>query len=318
MPNTIRNRRTQEIKRQVASFTITSTGSNQTFTFGLTVSAPSVVTWGDGTYDVYTSAHTCSHTYATSGVWNVRILQPHNVIRLVLSNSAFGVNSANLSALENIQEFRASLLRNNSIFNSADITRWRPAIFFLASLQSGAYGVFNSADIASWRPETFVFTHLPSGFSGVFNSADIREWSPNEFQVSRLPSSFSGVFDNRDLSAWTDIRYFSLYTLPSTFTFNIGGGFSRWESIYNFSMQDNRLQTEIVDKILYDLYTATCNRISLGGEIALDGNASPSGFFSPPVSCPVTSETPGKQIAYELLNDSCGIRFMRWDDVIID
>jgi hypothetical protein len=58
-----------------------------------------------------------------------------------------------------------------------------------------------------------------------------------------------------------------------------------------------------VDAVLRDVYTAAQSRTASGGTWKLDGsNAAPSGVYA--AACPPTT---GKEYAYELINDSCGV-----------
>jgi hypothetical protein len=62
-----------------ASFTVTTTGAQTLTIQTLTVSASTVVDWGDGSNDTYTGTGTRTHAYAGAGTWQMRIMQPLNV-----------------------------------------------------------------------------------------------------------------------------------------------------------------------------------------------------------------------------------------------
>ena len=96
------------------------------------------------------------------------------------------------------------------------------------------------------------------------------------------------------------------------------GGFAGWTTTNNFQMQDNGLSQSVVDAILWELYQASAApRTVSGGTINVGGsNAAPSGTFQAVASPPVSAATPGKEIAYELLNDSLGL-FNNWATVTI-
>ena len=69
------------------------------------------------------------------------------------------------------------------------------------------------------------------------------------------------------------------------------------------------------DLVLWECYQIA--RTATSGTIRLNtgGNAAPSGTFQPCQSPPVSSSTPGREIAYELLNDSLGVGFNKWATV---
>jgi hypothetical protein len=59
-------------------------------------------------------------------------------------------------------------------------------------------------------------------------------------------------------------------------------------------------------------------RTGSGGSVDIGGsNAAPSGTFQAASACPVTAATDGKEVAYELLNDSCGVGFNKWTTVTV-
>lgn len=83
-------------------------------------------------------------------------------------------------------------------------------------------------------------------------------------------------------------------------------------------MPVNGLTQVTIDAILWELYQASAApRTVTGGTIDLSGsNAAPSGTFQAVASPPVSGSTPGKEIAYELLNDTLGL-FNNWTTVTI-
>ena len=95
--------------------------------------------------------------------------------------------------------------------------------------------------------------------------------------------------------------------MPSSYTIISGGGWANWVSTTSFRIQDNGLSQATVDAALWELYQAATARTVGGGTLLIGGtNAAPSGTFQAASSCPVTSSTPGKEVAHELLNNGCG------------
>jgi hypothetical protein len=202
-------------------------------------------------------------------------------------------------------------------FNSTDVTDWRPTDFRLYSMPAGYGGTFNSTDVTDWRPTDFRLYSMPTSYGGTFDSADVSAWRPTTFFLHSMPAGYGGTFDSADVSAWRPTTFF-LYSMPAGYTITItAGGFTGWAGVNNFRMQDNGLLTAAVNAILWDLYQIT--RTATGGSINVGGtNQAPSGTFQAAAACPVTSSTPGKEIAHELLNNGCGASpFNAWTTVTI-
>ena len=178
---------------------------------------------------------------------------------------------------------------NKVTLNSADIKSMRNMITFQANGLKA--GTFNSADVSAWRPTTFALHSMPAGYAGTFNSADVSAWRPTTFYLSYMPEGY---------------------------IVTAGGGFAGWTTTADFQMQGNALSQAIVDAILWELYQASAApRTVSGGTINLGGtNAAPSGTYQAVASPPVSGSTPGKEIAYELRNDSLGL-FNNWATVTI-
>jgi hypothetical protein len=80
----------------------------------------------------------------------------------------------------------------------------------------------------------------------------------------------------------------------------------------------NSLLTADVDAVLWGLYQMTATpRTGVAGTINVaTTNQAPSGVYQPCAACPVTVATPGKEVAWELKLDSCGVGFNKWTAVI--
>ena len=131
-----------------------------------------------------------------------------------------------------------------------------------------------------------------------------------------MPAGYTGTFDSADISAWRP-TIFLLYSMPSGYAITAGGGFANWTTTTTFNMQSSALPQATVNAILWELYQASAApRTASGGTISLVGNDAPSGTFQAVASPPVSAATPGKEIAYELLNDSLGL-FNNWATVAV-
>ena len=277
-----------------ATWTVTTTGAATHTITALTVSRQITVDWGDGSTSDYTGSGARTHNYAGAGTWTVTIADPLAVTALTLSDNKVTLNSADIAPMANMVTFNASVLKAGT-FDSADVAAWRPTTFKLYSMPTGYAGTFDSADVAAWRPTTFYMSSMPTGYAGTFDSADVAAWSPGTFVLYSMPVG--------------------TYTIVIT-----ANGFAAWSTgLSNFQMQGNSLTQAQVDAILWDLYQAAkVPRTATGGTINVGGtNAAPSGTFQAASACPVTSSTDGKEIAHELLNDTCAVGFHKWTTVTI-
>ncbi len=270
-------------------YTVTTTGAQTHNIASLGVSAAVTVYWGDGNSDIYTGTAARSHAYAGAGTWVVSVDEPLYVTTLSLSDNKITLNSSEIAAISNVNDFRAISLKA---------------------------GTFDSADVSAWRPNVFYLYSMPAGYAGTFDSADVSAWRPGYFQMYSMPAGYAGTFDSADVSAWRP-AYFYLHSMPAGYAITAGGGFANWSTTVNFYVQNNGLTAGTVDAILWELYQAsTVPRTASGGTINIsDSNAAPSGTYQAATSCPVTVATPGKEIAHELKNDGCAVGFNKWTTV---
>ena len=174
-----------------------------------------------------------------------------------------------------------------SVLNSVDIeTMVNVSTFTLVTLPN-VTGTFNSADTVDWRPHTFYLYNLPNA-NITLNSADLVDWRPSTFILYNLPSA-------------------TITIAPSSI--------KNWDALVELQLRPGNLTQAQVDLGLWECYQIV--RTKTGGKIdmTIAGNAAPSGTFQPCQSPPVSATTPGKEIAYELLNDSLGKGFNKWTDV---
>lgn len=260
----LRKRRIALSRQSYASY-IVNVVAGQTHTIQLLrVSAATVVDWGDGLSDEYTSSATRTHVYASAGTYAVKIYTPENVTYFDLRDGAAVsvLNSADLKGMVNVSTFRLDNLRN------ANIT-------------------LNSSDMVDWRPSNFQLISLPSA-SITLNSADWVDWRPGYFYLLNLPNA-------------------SITIAPSTI--------KNWVSARVVDLRTGNLTQSQCDLVLWECYQIA--RTRTGGTIDLTsaGNAAPSGTFQACQSPPVSSSTPGKEIAYELKDDSLSVGFNKWATV---
>ena len=145
-------------------YTVTTTGAQTHNIASLGVSAATTVYWGDGNSDIYTGTAARSHAYAGAGTWVVSVDEPLYVTTLNLNDNKITLNSADVAAMANVIDFRVYSLKAGT-FDSADVSAWQPAYFYLYSMPTGYAGTFDSADVSAWRPAYFYLHSMPAGYA---------------------------------------------------------------------------------------------------------------------------------------------------------
>ena len=128
-----------EVAPVTADFVCTTTAPSQTLTldsFG--VSASTIVDWGDGSTNAYTGTAQRTHVYASASVYDVRILQPTQVVTLDLRDTKMSSASGFIGGLTSLTVLW--------LLNSAGVTVGAGEIGGLTSLTS--LGMLNSTGIA--------------------------------------------------------------------------------------------------------------------------------------------------------------------------
>jgi len=273
--------------------TTTNTTTASTNTITLAFSAPTQIDWGDGTVETKSNTNNVAitHVYAATGTYTVAILQPLNVRTFNSSDAKVTLHSANVKGMRFVTDFRLTTAKAGT-FNSSDVSAWRPTSFYMSSMPTGYAGTFDSSDVSAWRPTSFYMYLMPAGYAGTFNSTDVSAWRPT---------------------------IFALYSMPTGYVHTIAANsYTNFITCNNFRMEANALTTAQVDLILQDLYVAAKSRTATAGTINVGGsNQAPSGTLQACAAPPVTNTTPGKEVAYELVNDSLNAIINHWTTVTI-
>ena len=281
--------------------TATTTGAGETVTIHRMTPATGTsltIIWGDGTTTSVAAGVTTAqaHVYAAAGTYAIRVVDARNIVQIDMHDSKLsGFDSADL-ALSAITYFACYSLGSAvaSRVSSADMVSWTLTYWRLSAMPAGTYSI-DSADMASWTPTYWRLYSMPAGTYSI-DSADMASWTPTDWRLSAMPAGTLTVTAAANFNGW--IR-------PSEFRFD------------NLTLN----QTQ-VDAILWGLYGAFAGETSAGGTLNLGGsrdtaNAAPSGTFQAASACPVSVATDGKEVAYELLNDSCGVSTKHWATVTI-
>jgi len=182
---------------------------------------------------------------------------------------------------------------------------------------------FNSADLAGSAITYFSCYTLGAAAASRVTTADMASWTPEYWRLSSMPAGGTYSIDSADMASWTPTNWY-LYSMPAgTLTVTAAANFNGWIRPSEFRFDNLTLNQTQVDAILWGLYGAFAGKTSTGGTLNLGGsgdtaNAAPSGTFQAASACPVSVATDGKEVAYELLNDTCGVSTKHWATVTIN
>jgi hypothetical protein len=321
----------------VLRFTVSHT-SGFTITPQITRGAgcPYTATWDWGDGSALETGDSMSHAYAAAGTYNVTLRLPRADRWLVtIDMNGDRVVGDALAALRGCRALTYIALNLNAGLNSAyslaTLRRWWPtmATLNLSNTQSLITGTL--ADLPASMERLYLsntqslvtgtLADLPASMTTLYlyntqsaitgTLADL----PASITILRLDSTQSVITGTlADLPA--SMRHLQLNNTQSLIT---GGGAATSRALATVRLENLGLDQPAVDSILYSLYLATITpRTASGGTINLGGtNAAPSGTYQAATSCPVTEDTDGAEIAWELLNDGCDVGFNKWSTVTI-
>ena len=176
-----------------------------------------------------------------------------------------------------------------------------------------AVRILNSADLKTMVNVSTLYLFNLVSASITINSIDLVGLRPSDFRIAG-PTSASITINSIDLAAWR-LNAFQLYSIPNATITIAPSSIRNWSGLSVLDLRTGNLTQPQADLVLWECYQM--QRTVVGGDIylAIAGNAAPSGTFQPCQNPPVSATTPGKEIAYELLNDSLGIGFNKWATV---
>ena len=270
-------------RENVAKYYVTVT-AGQTHTIsllGIAAGKSAVVSWGDGLSNEYTGKATRTHIYASAGTYEVKIYTPENVTEFVAISNISSINTADFAGMINMKNFELVSI-SNVTFDTTVLPDWTLNRLILNNVT--AAGVIRGEDMAKWGITQIYFGNIKGSVTGSIETA---------------------CFASNDMSLLLNLAD----PIPSVVSEN---SIRNWPKLNTLGF--NNMTTQDVDLILLEAYQI--NRTVTGGKIdLLYKNAAPSGTFQAATSCPVTSATPGREIAHELLNDGCGKGFNKWATV---
>ena len=341
---------TTAAKVNIAVFTVTTTGANQTLTlqsFG--VSASTTIEWGDTQENAYTGTSQRTHVYASAGTYALRVLQPRLVTVFDLRDAKASCVAGEIGGLTNL----TSLYLNNV----AEVTVGAGEIGGLTNLAS--LNLLNVAGATIGAGEIGGLTNLTSLYllnvagvtigageiGGLTNPTSLTLFNVagatiSAGEIGGLTSLITLYLNNvagvtvgaGEIGGLTNLTSLTLLNVAGV-TVGAGeiGGLTNLTSLTLFNVAgvalptglanllklvtlqyENTLSQANVDSVLAQLYAAFPTRTGTNGTIDLFGgsNAAPSGVLQ--AQCPPTT---GKEFAYELANDSCGVSLKHWTSI---
>ena len=306
----------------VATYQVITAGAATHTINSLGLSAATLVDWGDGSTSTLSGTALRTHSYAGAGTWTVTIYLPENVTRFDMRDSKAVITTATLP-INNVVTFIITALNAASVIDTSHMTSWSSITSWQCySLPSGGTYSIDTSHMVNWSSiTTWYCLLLPSGGTYSIDTSHMVNWSSiTTWLCYSLPSGGTYNIDTSNMTSWSLIATWLCYSLPSGSITNVAqNGFANFTKCVNFRFDSNSLSQSDVDTALWSLYQATtAPRTVSGGTINIGGsNAAPSGTFQAASACPVTVATDGKEVAYELLNDSCGAGFNKWSTVTI-
>ena len=199
-------------------------------------------------------------------------------------------------------------------FDSSHLSGMALTYFLLYNLPVGSTVNFDSSHLSAMSLTFFYLSDLSAGSTVNFDSSHLSAMSLTFFLLNSLPAGSTINFDSTHLSAMA-LTFFYLSNLPAGSTIAVAAAdFDGWPAVETCNVNNNLLTQVQVDAILQGLYAGLATRTATGGTISVgDNNAAPSGLLQ--AMCPPTT---GKERAYELVNDSCGVNpTKKWATVTI-
>ena len=268
--------------------TATTTAPGETVTITrMTPSVNTMIVWGDGNSEIITagSVAALNHVYAAAGIYRVVVRRARVIQQVRLDNAKLGGLNTRELAASPITYFSVSLITGSAI-NSVDMVAWRPADWRLYTMPAGTYTI-NSANMVAWTPTYWELRAMLAG-TYTINSVNMVAWTPTYWILRSMPAAGSS------------------YTFAASCMRN-------WAAVIDIRCNDLGLLQATVNAILYDIWMGFAARTGVAGNIAVGGtNQAPSGVFQAAAACPVTVATPGKEVAHELLNDTCAVAANHW------
>ena len=271
----------------------------------LTPTVDSVISWGDGETTNVPAAHAAviTHNYAGAGVWAVRVTNPTQITHLDLRDTKLSCAAGTIGAL--------TALTFLGLTNVAGITVGAGEIGGLSLLttlllSNVAAVTVGAGEIGGLSLLTYLYLYFSAGVT--VGAGEIAGLTALVYLILDLVAGVSVGAD--DIAGLSDLDYMYLIgvagaALPSSVP----------AKLTTFTWQ-NSLSQANVDTLLLRLYTAFLTRTAINGTIDVSGtNAAPSGVFQAAAACPVDGATPGKEIAHELLNDTCATGGNVWATV---
>ena len=251
------------------------------------------IDWDDGSTDTYYFADngaSKNHSYAEAGSYDVEISDAGNIKEVDFRDVKLRFNSSFFKSCgDNLESISLYHTLTTPIINSADMAHLKlSSQLYLSFPQAGTYAI-DSSDFAGYTLSSQLYLYFPEAGTYVIDSSDFASYTLS-YQL---------------------YLYFNTTSLTKTI---VAADFNGFVRLPNVRIEMGLTETE-VNNILLGFYGAFPSKTNTGGTIDLagNGNAAPSGTYQ--ARCPPTT---GKEAAYELLNDTCGVSSYHWDSIFVE
>lgn len=277
-----------------------------------------VVDWGDGSaLSTITDGNTgtTTHDYAGAGTYQVTVSNPHLLTAIDLRDAKILLDTSKMGGIvpANLEQLRFDSPAAGSVFSSAHFTGATISREFRIYMNNAGTYTFDSAHFAGSDPSNIMYLLFNQAGTYTFDSADFAGATPDTSLYIYFNQAGTYTFDSAHFATAQPASNLT-FLLHSSATTTIAqadwNGIARKAASPNIQMGLD--QTE-VDAVLLGIYDDFANRTASNGTLNVAGsNAAPSGTLQ--AQCPPTT---GKEAAYELVNDSCGVSSNQYAAVTI-
>ena len=276
------------------------------------------INWDDTNSENSTATSgSTSHAYSGAGTYDVRVINAQALTDVYLRDAKFAFNSeVFLKCGDNLESIILHWALTNPTVDSSDFAHLTLSdTLSLYFNQAGTYNI-DSSDFAGYPLSDKLYLY--------FNQAGTYNIDSSDFVNYTLSSELSMYFlyagtyniDSSDFAHYTlSSKLTLLFVATGTLNTTIAkADFDGFPLLDDVRIEMNLSQTQ-VDDILLGFYDGLASKTVTDGSIDLAGqvNAAPSGTYQ--AQCPPTT---GKEAAYELLNDSCGVSVKHWATITVE
>ena len=263
------------------------------------------VDWGDGTSNDYTDnpAAARTHAYAGAGAWKVVISPPTAVVSLDLRDTKLSCTSGQIGQMTGLMNIYMNSLPGITVGAGEIGALTNLTSLYLSSMAGATIG---AGEIGGLTNLTYLYLRTIVG--ATIGAGEIGGLTNLTSLILRTMAG--ATIGAGEIGGLTNLTYLILSDLAGA-SHNVG--LSTLLKLTTVQIELGLSQAE-VDTVLSQLYTAFPTKTAVNGAVDLlgVGNAAPTGVSPGSAECPPST---GWNMAYELVNDSCGIAANHWASV---